>query len=94
MTDRRFIATTADLAETVRSGRLTLGWTEQQLANHAHVTREFVGDVEDGRPRAEFAEVLAVLDALGIHALAIPSTRPVTPTEINLDDMLRDYARQ
>jgi y4mF family transcriptional regulator len=54
------------LGAAVRRARAVRGWTQQDLAGHAGVSRAFVIDLERGaRPRAELMRVLAVLRALG-----------------------------
>jgi HTH-type transcriptional regulator/antitoxin HipB len=73
VTVNRFLATALDVAEAVRAERAARRFTQLQLANRAGVSPEFVADVEAGHPRAELGKVLQVLDALEIHALALPS---------------------
>ncbi len=69
-----FLNTPDAVAEAVRSRRASHRLTQTQLAERANVGRRFISDLEAGHPRAELAKVLAVLEALDIHATAIPST--------------------
>ncbi len=89
----RFLSTPLDVAEAVRSARASLHLTQAQLAMRAKVGRRFVVDLEAGHPRAELAKVLAVLDVLDIHALALPSVAPSrSGDDIDLDEVIRRFA--
>lgn len=94
MEQRRFLGTSADLARAIREERSKQKLTQQYLANRAKVSRKFVSDLESGHPRAELEKVLQVLDALGIHAVALPSVKSsVDPSRVDLDEVLADYER-
>lgn len=80
-----FLNTSERVAEAVRSSRRARGWSQEHLAKQAGVGRRFVHDLEVGHPRAEIGKVLDVLDALEIHAIALPSVpSPQKRGEINL----------
>lgn len=70
---RRFLATVDAVAQAVREGRQDKGWTQAQLATNSGVGRRFIVELEAGHMRAELGKVLAVLEALDIHAVALPS---------------------
>lgn len=53
----------------VRSARLDQDLTQMQLAKKAHVSRQFVGELEAGHQRAELGKALSVIEALGIDVL-------------------------
>jgi HTH-type transcriptional regulator / antitoxin HipB len=91
--ERKVLATFDDVARVVREHRIALGLTQIDLAQRAGVGRRFVVDLERGHPRAEFAQVLAVLNALGVHAAALPAP-PVTKTvdDIDLDKAVARFA--
>lgn len=94
MTRHRFLGTSTDLANAIRETRTEQGLTQQTLAGQASVSRKFISDLESGHPRAELEKVLQVLDALGIHAVALPSVRShVDPSKVNLDEVLANYGR-
>jgi HTH-type transcriptional regulator/antitoxin HipB len=76
----KFLATSADVAETVRAQRAALRLTQAQLAERVGVGRRFIMDLEAGHPRAELDKVLDVLKALDVNVLAIPSV----PSTANL----------
>jgi HTH-type transcriptional regulator/antitoxin HipB len=80
---RRFLATVEAVGQAVRDGRKEKGLTQAQLATRAGVGRRFVVEVESGHMRAELGKVLSILEALDIHAVALPSI----PTEQRLKDV-------
>ncbi len=50
----------------IRSARKARGLTQQQLAERAHLTRQTLGRIEDGKHTAEIGKVVSVLTALGL----------------------------
>ncbi|GAA1877811.1 hypothetical protein GCM10009715_25660 [Paeniglutamicibacter psychrophenolicus] len=80
---RRFLPTVEAVGNAVREGRGELGWTQAQLATRAGVGRRFVVELESGHMRAELGKDLAVLEALDIHAVALPSVK----TDKRLEDV-------
>lgn len=69
----------------VRDARLTQGLTQQDLAQVAGVSRQWIVALEKGAPRAEIGRVLEVLRALGLTTYAgIAKTEP-TVTFADLD---------
>ncbi|MDR2973195.1 MAG: type II toxin-antitoxin system Y4mF family antitoxin [Propionibacteriaceae bacterium] len=91
--ERRFLTSPEAVAATVRAARKRAGLSQAELALKAGVGRRFVVDVEAGHPRAELGKVLAVLDAVGVHALALPPP-PVTRTleDVDLDQVVARFA--
>lgn len=57
--------TMREAAAVVRELRDQFGWTQQQLADAAYVSRSFIVDVESGKPTAESAKLFDVFQALG-----------------------------
>lgn len=91
----KFLHTPQRLGAVVRETRAELGLTQADLAQRAGVGRRFIVDLEAGHERAELGKVLSVLNALGIHALALPAP-PVPdplPADFDLEGMLDGYAR-
>lgn len=103
MEQRLYIDTVDRLATVVSSERHKLGLTQAELAKRAGVAPQFIVDVEHGRTRTqlegaeskhaserlgELEKVLAVLTALEITALALPSppleprTQPLQPLDL------------
>ncbi len=60
------IRTPRDLGAAIRERRRELGLDQQALANKIGVSRQWVIEIEKGKPRAEVGLVLRVLDALGV----------------------------
>jgi HTH-type transcriptional regulator / antitoxin HipB len=89
---RRFLTTPEAVAAAVRETRTELGLSQAQLARKARVGRRFIVGIEAGHPRAELGKVLDVLEALDIHATALPAP-PVTKTlhDIDLDVVIRQH---
>jgi len=63
MSDR--IHTPEDLGARVRARRTELGLTQEDLAGVARVTPRLLGEVERGKPSAQLAGVLRIVEALG-----------------------------
>jgi y4mF family transcriptional regulator len=55
------------LPSEVRARRISLGLTQQDLADMAGVSERFVRFVEQGKPSIQLDSLLAVLDALGLE---------------------------
>jgi len=88
-----FLGTSDAVAAAVREQRNLAGLSQAELAVRAGVGRRFIVDLEAGHPRAELAKVLAVLDALGIHALALPSEPvPHDLDSVDLDAVIERFA--
>jgi y4mF family transcriptional regulator len=62
-----WIRTVDDVAELVRDRRKQLGLTQVELARMAGVSRQWLVDLERGKPTAEVALVLRTLAAAGVQ---------------------------
>ncbi len=62
-----FVRTPFDLGTTLREHRRRLGLGQQQLADRVGVSRQWLIDMERGKPRGELGLVLKTLDALGLR---------------------------
>lgn len=83
-----------DFASLVRSRRNELGLSQAQLAEKVGVSRQWVIEIEKGKPRAEMALALALLKALGIELQASVS-KEVKSTATQLqqgEEKIRDLA--
>lgn len=67
------IRTPKDLGAVIRNRRRRSGLDQQALATKIGTSRQWVVEVEKGKPRAEVGLVLRALDALGV-ALSIKPT--------------------
>ena len=70
------IRTPTDLGAVIRERRRRLGWDQQTLAKKVGVSRQWVSEIEKGKPKAEVGLVLRALDALDI-----PLSTAGTPVE-------------
>jgi HTH-type transcriptional regulator/antitoxin HipB len=55
----------SEIGEFVRSERRALGWTQEHVALYAGVSRNFVGDLEAGKPTLQVDSVDLVLGLFG-----------------------------
>ena len=58
-----------DLGAYIALARKSRGYTQQEFADLAGVGRRFLSELEGGKPTAEIAKVLQVLNALGIDLI-------------------------
>jgi HTH-type transcriptional regulator / antitoxin HipB len=68
------IRTPTDLGAIIRDSRLKLGLAQKSLADRIGVGREWIVEVEKGKPRAQIGLVLRAINALGIVLDARPET--------------------
>jgi HTH-type transcriptional regulator/antitoxin HipB len=61
------IRTTADLGALIRDRRTKLGLDQKTLALKVGVSRQWIVEVEKGKPRAEIGLLLRTIDVLGIR---------------------------
>ena len=84
-----FIRTPADLGATIRERRKSLGLSQDKLGQQAGVGRQWLVAVERGKPGAELALVLRVLNALDIPLLTgTPPTAMSSDAEVSLDAII------
>ena len=60
------IRTPADLGSLIRDRRIKLGLDQRSLAQKVGVSRQWIVEVEKGKPRAEIGLLLRTINALGI----------------------------
>lgn len=60
------LRTATDIGAAIRERRRSLRWDQRELAQRVGVGRQWVIDVEKGKPRAALNLVLRTLDVLGI----------------------------
>lgn len=83
------LATPRDIGLAIRRRRQELGWDQARLAQAAGASRQWIVEIERGKPRAELERVLRTLAALGLTlaidehesglSSRIVSTVPVAP---------------
>jgi len=68
------IRTPADLGALIRDRRRKIRLDQKSLAEKVGVSRQWIVEVERGKPRAEVSLILRTLDALGIPLTAGEAT--------------------
>jgi HTH-type transcriptional regulator / antitoxin HipB len=61
-----------DLAALVRGRRQALGLSQEELAERAKVSRQWISALEQGRPGAEMLLILRLLEALELRLFVDP----------------------
>lgn len=72
------IRTMKDVSAAIRARRKTLGLGQAALAQKVGVSREWIIDIEKGKPRAEAALLLRTLYVLGL-VIQLDAAGPATP---------------
>jgi transcriptional regulator with XRE-family HTH domain len=70
------------LAQQIRSAREKRGWTQEQLAVHADVSRSTIQNLETGRRQPHRASLRRIADALGVAVADLSPAQPMTLEEI------------
>ena len=84
------------LGAVIRKRRRQLGWDQQDLAERVHVSRQWIVEIEAGKPRAEIGLLLNTLRALDLRIEVVPEdalskkARDVIKTRREYDDIDRD----
>lgn len=89
------IRTPRELGATIRDHRRQQGLDQQELASKIGVSRQWVVEVEKGKPRAEVGLVLRALDALGV-TLSLARPQPTKAAEMGPEidiDQIVDNAK-
>ena len=85
-----------DLVAAARGRRKSLGWTQSELADRAHVSRQWISEFEAGKPTAELGLTIRLLDALDLRLTLNTSeeqhpAREQSAVTVDLDAVLDDY---
>lgn len=85
-----------ELGAVIRDQRKARGLGQQQLARLVGVSRQWIIEVEKGKPRAEIGLLLRTLDALGVElaAQAHEESAKKSKTAINLDAIVESSRRK
>ncbi len=62
------LRTASDIGDILRDARRQRGWTQQEVADAAGVSRPWISMVENGKTSVEFHLVIGTLHALGYSA--------------------------
>src|SRR5437879_1011449 len=92
------IRTPADLGAIIRDSRTKLRLGQKALADEIGVSREWIVDIEKGKPRAHIGLVLRALNALGIALearpeKANPNEPPSADTPADIDSIVNAARR-
>jgi HTH-type transcriptional regulator / antitoxin HipB len=74
-TDIMIVNTPGDLGAVARTARRRAGLSQTDVANRVGVSRQWIGALEAGHPRAELGIVLQTLAILGLELLLEPPRR-------------------
>jgi len=91
------IRTPVDLGALIRDRRITLGLDQKALADKVEVSRQWIVEIEKGKPRAEIALVLRTLDALGIPLTTNEATKEKgqgVPPPVDIDSIISAARRK
>ena len=85
-----------DLVAAARGRRKSLGWTQSELADRAHVSRQWISEFEAGKPTAELGLMIRLLDALDLRLTLDTGeerhpAREQSAVTVDLDAVLDDY---
>jgi len=88
-----FARTPQDFGLLIRARRRELGLEQRELAERVGVSRQWIVDVEKGKPRAELRLVLRTLSALELDVDVSPRDPSPKPApnpawNVDLDDVL------
>jgi HTH-type transcriptional regulator/antitoxin HipB len=85
------IRTPTDLGALIRDRRTTLGLDQKSLAAKVGVSRQWIVEVEKGKPRAEIGLVLRTIANLGIQLAADGSGKTKErqgPDPVDIDSII------
>ena len=80
-----------DLTAVIRGRRAAAGLTQAEAAAAAGVSRQWLNELEHGKPTAELGLVLAVIDALDLTLELGDEHPPSEASSTDLDALLRDH---
>ena len=85
--------TPRDFGALIRDHRRKRGWSQQELARHAGVRRQWLVATEKGNPGASLSLVLRTMNVLGIALEAGAEKRPAgkagrTQRPVDIDQLL------
>jgi HTH-type transcriptional regulator/antitoxin HipB len=85
------IRTPTDLGALIRDRRTKLGLDQKSLAAKVGVSRQWIVEMEKGKPRAEIGLILRTIDSLGIQLAADSSGRTkegTGPPPVDIDSII------
>lgn len=92
------IRTAQELGNLIRSQRKAREWDQARLAREAGVSRQWIIEIEKGKPRAELQLVLRVMNVLGLSLIVEPEIKPqasesssAKPQTADIDEIVDRY---
>lgn len=84
------IRTPADLGALVRDRQTKLALDQRSLAQKVSVSRQWIVEVEKGKPRGEIGLLLRIIDTLGIHLTTeeAPGKKRHTAPSVDIDSIV------
>jgi Predicted transcriptional regulators len=70
---------TERLGQRIRDQRKSVGWTQEELADHAKIDRSYIGGVERGERNLTFKVLCQICEALGCDVATLTKDIPVLP---------------
>lgn len=67
------------LGQRIRDARKALGWTQEELADRAHIDRSYIGGVERGERNLTFAMLCQICVALRCDVAKLTKGIPEVP---------------
>jgi HTH-type transcriptional regulator/antitoxin HipB len=82
--DDMILRTPKDIGAAIRNRRLELGLGQRTLAARVGVSRQWIVEIEGGKPGAALGLVLRTLDALGLR-LVLDARKPKRGLGVDID---------
>ena len=85
------IRTPTDLGALIRDRRIKLALDQRSLAKKVGVSRQWIVEVEKGKPRAEIGLLLRTIDALGVQLMTeeeAPGKKRHTAPAVDIDSIV------
>lgn len=67
------------LGQRIRDQRKSVGWTQEELADHAKIDRSYIGGVERGERNLTFKVLCHICEALGCDIATLTKDIPELP---------------
>lgn len=86
----RSVRSVEELGAAIRKRRRKMGWDQQYLAERVRVSRQWIVEIEAGKPRAEIGLLLSTLQALDLRIEVVPE-EALSKSALKLIKLRRSY---